>query len=361
MTEDAGMRQVLRKSQEKAFLEKSRGDEARPGLPYGISVVVPVYNEQDNLLALHAELSSVLSTTGREYEIIFVDDGSTDCSTEVLRGIAGKDERSRIVILRRNYGQTSAMHAGIGLARHEAVVTIDGDLQNDPADIPAMVAKLEEGYDLVHGWRKDRQDALMSRKVPSRIANWLISSVMRFPIHDLGCTLKAMRRQVVQEIELYGAMHRFIPILMHERGARCVEMVTSHRPRTAGASKYGIWRAVIVLLDLITVKYMLDYAAHPMRLFGGLGLVCWLIALLTLGATIAMKLTGVMDMTGNPLLLMSVMAGLAGLQLLSLGVMSEISARIYYGQPEKTHFALRELVNFAEDEGEGEVRGKGQL
>jgi glycosyltransferase involved in cell wall biosynthesis len=332
-----------------AKIRFEEGDgKAAPAEGLGISVVVPIHNERGNLRPLHAELTHVLGGLGRDYEILYVDDGSSDGSTGILREIAATDPCTRVVIFRRNYGQTSAMLAGINLASHDAIVTIDGDLQNDPADIPAMVRKLEEGYDLVHGWRKDRQDALLSRKIPSRIANRLVARLMHFPIHDLGCTLKVMRRSIVQEIELYGAMHRFVPILMHQRGARCVEVVTNHRPRGEGESKYGMWRVVTVLLDLLTVKYMLDYSAHPMRLFGGLGLICWLIALLSLGVTIMMKIAGVMDMTGNPLLLMSVMAGLAGLQLLSLGVLSEISARIYYAHSDKTHYAVREKVNFPE-------------
>ena len=348
--------------QERAEQLAYSGAAGRPGTPLrdssaaspantaikSVSIVVPIYNENGNVRRLHQEISDVLTEIRLPYEIIFVDDGSTDGSTELLRTIAARDRRSRLVVFRRNYGQTSAMQAGIDLAGMDCIVTIDGDLQNDPADIPAMLAKLDEGYDLVHGWRKDRKDALVNRKIPSRIANWLISNVTRFPIHDLGCTLKAMRREILQEVELYGEMHRFIPILMHQRGARCTEIVTRHRPRLEGKTKYGLGRTITVFLDLFTVKYMLDYSSHPMRIFGGLGLICFSVALLALGATVAMKAFGGVDMTGNPFLLMSVVSGLAALQLLSLGLIGEINARIYFAGRKKTPYAVRELVNFDE-------------
>jgi glycosyltransferase involved in cell wall biosynthesis len=313
-----------------------------------VSVVIPIYNELDNISRLYWELNKILPALDRPYEIVLVDDGSTDGSAELLRELAATDSHVRVVFFRRNYGQTAAMQAGLDLATGDVIVTMDGDMQNDPGDIPLLLAKLEEGYDLVHGWRKDRQDALLHRKIPSRLANWLISKVTRFPIHDLGCTLKAMRREIAQEIELYGELHRFIPILMHQRGARCAEVVTRHHPRTAGKTKYGIDRTFRVILDLITVKYMLDYFAHPMKLFGGVGLWCFVACFGAVAATVAMKLTGGFDMTGNPLLLLSVVSALAGIQFLSLGLLGEVAARIYYGSQNKVHYAVRELVNFGE-------------
>lgn len=311
-----------------------------------VSVVIPVYNERDNISRLYWELDKVLSTLDRDYELLFVDDGSVDGTDENLRKIAATDPHVRVVTFRRNYGQTAAMQAGIDLASGDAIVTIDGDLQNDPADIPMMLAKLDEGYDLVHGWRKDRKDALVNRKLPSRIANWLISRVTKFPIHDLGCTLKVVRRDIAQELELYGEMHRFIPILAHQRGARCAEVVTRHRPRTAGQTKYGIDRTFRVILDLVTVKYMLDYFAHPMKLFGGVGLICFAVGMISAFATVAMKLLGGFDITGNPLSILSVFSAMAGIQFLSLGLLGEVNARIYYGSQNKRHYALRELINF---------------
>lgn len=311
----------------------------------GVSVVVPFYNEFENAEPLYRELCEVMSGTGRAFELIFVDDGSTDGTVGVLRQIAADDPNVQLILFRKNYGQTSAMKAGIDHAGMDAVITMDGDRQNDPADIPQLISVLEEGYDLVHGWRKDRQDALLNRKIPSRIANRLISQMAHFPIHDLGCTLKAMRREILQEIELYGDMHRFIPILMYQRGALCCEVVTRHRPRVAGKTKYGIGRTITVLLDLLTVKYMLDYSAHPMRIFGGLGLICMLLSALSFLGVAIMKFASGTDMTGNPLLLLSVVAGVASLQLLSLGILGEVLARIYYGSGRNTFYAVREFVN----------------
>lgn len=310
-----------------------------------LSIVIPIHNELDNLLPLYRELKDVTDRLGRTYEIILVDDGSTDGSTALIQQLANQDENVRGVIFRRNYGQTAAMQAGIGHARMDLVVTMDGDLQNDPVDIERMISKLEEGFDLVHGWRRDRQDALVNRKIPSRIANWMISHVTHFPIHDLGCTLKIMRRDILEEIDLYGDMHRFIPILLYQRGARCAELPVNHRQRVAGVTKYGIGRTLVVLLDLMTVKFLLDYASHPMRIFGGLGLACFGLSALAFLATIIMKLDGV-DMTGNPLLLMTVVSGGAGLQLLSLGILGEVMARIYYRKNSKTHYGIRTLLNF---------------
>jgi len=225
---------------------------------------------------------------------------------------------------------------------------LDGDLQNDPLDIPTLVQKLDEGYDLVHGWRKQRQDMLLTRKLPSTIANWLISRVTRFPIHDLGCTLKAIRREIAVELELYGEMHRFIPILAHQRGARCVEVVTRHHPRRFGQTKYGLSRTLRVILDLVTVKYMLDYFASPMKLFGRFGLACFFIATVAGIVTAAMKLAGGMDMTGNPLMLLAVLGTIAGIQFFSLGLLGEVNARIYYDSSRRQNYAVRELVNCGE-------------
>jgi glycosyltransferase involved in cell wall biosynthesis len=311
-----------------------------------VSIVVPIYNERDNIMPLYRQLDQVLRSMPRDYEILFVDDGSTDGSREQLRQLADADPRVKAVLFRRNYGQTAAMQAGLQMAAGDAIVTLDGDLQNDPADIPMMLDKLDEGYDLVHGWRKHRQDAWINRKLPSKLANWLISKTTRFPIHDLGCTLKAIRRDIAQELELYGEMHRFIPILAHQRGARCAEVVTNHHPRRFGKTKYGIGRTTRVILDLITVKYMLDYFASPMKLFGKIGLCCAAVAGVSGVATLAMKLLGQVDMTGNPLLLLTILSVMVSIQFLSLGLLGEVSARIYYGSQNKQHYAVRELLNF---------------
>jgi glycosyltransferase involved in cell wall biosynthesis len=305
-----------------------------------ISVVIPIYNEQDNLDLLHQELTDVLCQMARPYELVFVDDGSCDRSPSRLASLAAADDHVRVLQFRRNYGQTAAMQAGLEHARGDIVVTLDGDLQNDPADIPRLIARLEEGYDLVHGWRRDRCDAWLSRTLPSRIANWLISWSTQFPIHDLGCTLKAMRREIADDLELYGQMHRFIPILAAQQGARCTEIVTHHRPRRHGKSNYGISRTIQVLLDLCTVKYMISYFANPMRLFGKLAAGCFAGGVATLAGTVWMKSQRAVDMTGNPLLLLAVFCCLAGIQLLSLGLLGEVSARIYYRRDGRRPFTI---------------------
>jgi glycosyltransferase involved in cell wall biosynthesis len=311
-----------------------------------VSIVVPVYNEVENVGPLYEAVTRVMADAGRSYELLLVDDGSTDGTVERAVELAARDARVRVVKFRRNFGQTAAMHAGLQLASGDAIVTLDGDLQNDPADIPAMLAKLDEGYDVVHGWRRHRQDAWLNRKLPSKIANWVISRVTGFEIHDLGCTLKAMRREIAQELELYGEMHRFIPILAHWRGARCVEIETRHHPRRFGRTKYGIGRTTRVVLDLVTVKFMLQYFASPMKLFGRIGLWCGGLSVLAGIATVAMKLFQDFDMTGNPLLLAAVTSGLAAIQFFSLGLLGEVAARIYFSQANRRNYAVRELVNF---------------
>jgi glycosyltransferase involved in cell wall biosynthesis len=311
-----------------------------------ISLIIPVYNERQNVLVLYREIDSALRSEALEYEILFVDDGSTDGTTEHLAALAGRDHRVRVVKLRRNFGQTAAMQAGFDLAGGEVLVTLDGDLQNDPADIPLLLAKIDEGYDLVHGWRKARQDPWLTRRLPSRLANWLIRKVTRVPVRDLGCTLKAIRREIATELQLCGEMHRFIPILAHWRGARCAEVVTHHRPRRYGTSKYGLSRAVRVILDLITVKFLLDYVASPMKLFGKFGLLCLTACASSLAATIWLKLAHQIDMTGNPLLLLSVLALLAGIQMFSLGLLGELVVRIYFDRQHKKPYAIGELLGF---------------
>ncbi len=311
-----------------------------------ISVIVPVYNERDNILPLYRQLDTVLRPLGCNYEVLFVDDGSNDGTDQQLTALAASDARVKVVKFRRNFGQTAAMQAGFELASGDVLVTMDGDLQNDPGDIPMMLDKLDEGYDLVHGWRRNRQDAWLHRKLPSLIANWLISRVTGFPVRDLGCTLKAMRREIAQELELVGEMHRFIPILAHQRGARCVEVVTRHRARRFGQSKYGITRTVRVLLDLVTVKFMLDYFASPMKLFGKIGIGCGAVGLLSLILTVLMKLMGEVDMTGNPLLMFSMLSVMVGVQFLSLGLLGEVNVRIYFDHRRKTPYAISQLIGF---------------
>lgn len=311
-----------------------------------VSVIVPLYNEFDNVQPMYDELVEVLTQQPRPFELVLVDDGSRDGTVARLKQLAASDERVKLVLFRRNFGQTAAMQAGIQNSSGELLVTIDGDLQNDPHDIPMMLDKLDEGFDLVHGWRKDRQDHLVSRKIPSRIANWLISKTTDFPIHDLGCTLKAMRREIATQLELYGEMHRFIPILAHQLGARSVEVITRHRARQFGQTKYGIGRTTRVILDLITVKFMLKYFASPMKLFGKMGIAVGLLGMASMLATAMMKLFAGVNMTGNPLLLLGILATILSVQFFSVGLIGEVCARIYFSTGQRESFQIRERVNF---------------
>ena len=314
-----------------------------------VSVVIPVCNERENVRLLWTRLDAVLGRCGVPYELLFVDDGSTDGTIEELKSLAELDPHVRALILRRNFGQTAAMQAGIQAARNDVIVTMDGDLQNEPSDIPKMLAILDQGFDLVHGWRRKRQDTFINRRLPSLLANWLISKVTRFPIHDLGCSLKVMRREIAQELELYGEMHRFIPILAHQRGARCVEVEVQHHARRFGKTKYGISRTVRVILDLCTVKYLLDYYSSPMKLFGRFGLASTFLSVIAGMATMSMKLNAGVDMTGNPLLLLSVISAVVGVQFFSLGLLGEVSARIYYASQPKQNYAIRESIEQSPD------------
>lgn len=310
-----------------------------------VSVVIPIYNEEENIQRMYDALMAVLPGLNRDYEIVFVDDGSTDFSPAELRRLADDDSRIKVVELRSNFGQTAAMSAGIQQSRGDVIVTMDGDLQNDPTDIPQMLETIDQGYDLVHGWRKDRQDAFINRKLPSVVANRLISMVTGFPVHDLGCTLKAIRREVAIELELCGEMHRFIPILARRRGARCVEVVTKHHARQFGVSKYGISRVLKVLLDLITVKYLIRYMASPMRLFGTIGLACGVFGTLSGTATVYMKLNSGIDMTGNPLLLLTALFIMLSVQFIGMGMLGELGARIYFRDKGREPFAVRNVLN----------------
>lgn len=313
-----------------------------------VSVVVPIYNEVENIPLLHVAVTQVMQSLGQPYELILVNDGSRDGSTEALENLAKLDPAVKVIEFRKNYGQTAAMQAGMQAASMESIVLLDGDLQNDPTDIPMMLAKLDEGYDLVHGWRKNRQDTFINRKLPSKIANWLISKVTGFPVHDLGCTLKAIRTEIAQELHLYGEMHRFIPILARWRGARCAEVVTNHHPRRFGQSKYGISRTTRVILDLMTVKYFIQYVISPMKLFGSIGLLSLLAGFASGAATCWMKVASGVDMTGNPLLLLTVMSMMMGVQFLFFGMLGELCSRIYFAALDQTNYTVRRTMNFDE-------------
>ncbi len=318
----------------------------RPEDPVDVSIVVPIYNELENVPILLGEITAVMQAGPYSWELICVDDGSTDGTAEALAQAANSQPEVKLVRLRRNFGQTAAMQAGIQHASGNVVVTMDGDLQNDPRDIPAMLEKIDQGADLVLGWRRQRQDRLFSRKIPSRIANWLISRTTGVAVHDLGCTLKAIRADLARNLELYGEMHRFIPVLAHRLGARTVEMETHHRPRQFGTTKYGIGRTTRVVLDLLTVQFLLKYFDSPMKLFGKMGLIVGALSWLCFSAAGIMKVLGGVDLTGNPLLILSVLGTILSVQFFGLGFLGEVNARIYFAANGKQNYQVRELVNF---------------
>ncbi|RMH68939.1 MAG: glycosyltransferase [Gemmatimonadetes bacterium] len=311
-----------------------------------ISVVIPILNEAINIPVLHAELTNVLPPITPDYEVIFVDDGSYDGSDAVIKALVEADSHVKLIRFRRNFGQTSALSAGFHYASGEIIITMDGDLQNDPADIPHLLEVLDQGYDVVSGWRKRRKDPFFTRQFPSRSANRLISLFTGIPVRDAGCTLKAMRKEIVDEIQLYGEMHRFIPILAQWRGAKITEIEVNHRPRQYGRPKYGLSRTLRVLLDLITVKFLLKYFASPIQIFGLIGLACLLGGGISGIVTIIMKWIYNVDMTGNPMLYLTILALILGVQFIVLGLLGEISVRIYYESQNKPTYAIKERMGF---------------
>jgi glycosyltransferase involved in cell wall biosynthesis len=308
-----------------------------------ISVVIPIYNEADNLAELHRELSASLLSLGQPYEVLLVDDGSTDTSRERLLAIEAADPRVRVLRLRRNFGQTAAFSAGFDHARGEVIVTSDGDLQNDPADIPRLVAKLDEGYDMVCGWRQHRRDPV-SKLIPSWFANRIISASTGVRLHDYGCSLKAIRSEVVKELRLYGEMHRFIPAVASWMGVTLAEVPVNHRPRTRGHSKYGLGRTVRVLLDLFTVKFLLAYGTRPAHLFGLWGLASGGVGLLILAYLAYIRLFEDTAIAGRPLLLLGAVLFLFGVILVNFGLVAEMLVRIYHESQGKPTYVVKELT-----------------
>ena len=309
-----------------------------------LSVVVPLYNEEPNVAELHRELTAALGAWGRPYEILFVDDGSTDGTFPVLQELQAGDPRVRVVALRRNFGQTAAFAAGFAHARGRMVATSDGDLQNDPRDLPMMVGMLEDGHDLVCGWRRRRRDPWLTRRLPSSAANWLISRTTGVKLHDYGCSLKVFRGEVVRSLRLYGEMHRFLPAIASERGVRIAEVEVNHRPRRFGASKYGLSRTMRVMLDLFTVKFLLSYSTQPLQIFGPPGL---LMGAAGLGITAYLgyvRLFGGQGIGDRPLLLLGILLIFAGMQFLTLGLLAELQARTYHESQDKPIYAVREVL-----------------
>lgn len=316
--------------------------------PTGLSIVVPIYNEEENIPPLYDRVTVALAGSGIDYELILVDDGSSDGSFMLLKQIAEKDPRVKVVRFRRNFGQTAAMSAGFGVARGRVVVPMDGDLQNDPADIPMLLAKIDEGYDVVSGWRKDRQDTFINRRLPSIIANGLISRMTGVHLHDYGCTLKAYRREVLDGVNLYGEMHRFVPALASQVGARVAELPVRHHPRLHGTSKYGISRTMRVVLDLMTVKFLLSYSTKPIQLFGKWGIYIILAGFATGSLTVWMKLFEGMSMNRNPLLILTAFLLFGGVQFIALGLLGEVNARTYHESQGKPIYVVREKINLGE-------------
>lgn len=316
-----------------------------------ISVFLPVLNEEPNLVPLHEKLDVALRKLGRSAEIIYVDDGSTDGSLDVLRRLAHLDSRVRIVALRRNYGQTAAMAAGIDAARGDVLIPMDADLQNDPADIERLLQKLDEGYDVVSGWRKNRQDRLVTRKVPSMIANRLISWIGGVPLHDYGCSLKAYRRESLADVNLYGEMHRFIPIYASWAGARVAEIPVEHHARTMGKSKYGLSRTVKVVFDLMTIKFMASYQTKPLYVFGWVGLLTIAVSLLCAVLAFLMKYLSWphhADFVQTPLPILAMVLLVLGIQFFLMGLLAEMQVRTYHESQSKPIYAVREKIGFDE-------------
>ena len=318
----------------------------------GLSIVIPVYNEEENIPPCLEELMKVLTPLGRKFEIIFIDDGSTDTTREVLAEQADGNPHVVLVEFRRNFGQTAAMAAGFDAAQYEVVIPMDGDMQNDPSEIPKMLEKIDEGYDLVAGWRKDRQDAYLSRKLPSACANAIISWATDVKLHDYGCTLKAMRSEVAKNIKLYGEMHRFIPALAAEFGAKIYEMPVNHRPRIYGTSKYGISRTIRVVLDLLTVKFLLGYSKRPIHLFGPIGLLSGFLGSAILALLTFQKVFLNMSIGNRPMLLLGALLFLVGVQFLVFGLLAEVLARTYYESQSKPTYFIRDVLRFGEDDGD---------
>lgn len=307
-----------------------------------LSIVIPVFNEERNIRPLVEELSSVIEKMGMETEVIFIEDGSQDGTSHIIKEEIKNRPYFRLVQLNRNFGQTAALACGFSEVSGRIVVTMDGDMQNDPSDIPHLLKKIEEGADVVSGWRKKRKAPFLSRRLPSSVANFLISKMTGVRLHDYGCTLKAYRQEVVKRLSLYGEMHRFIPALASLGGAKVEEVIVNDRPRVGGRSKYGFSRTLRVFLDLLTVKFLLSYSTRPIQIFGAWGLIFILLGIASVAGLISMKMFMGVDMTGNPLLILSVFLWIVGMQFIVLGLLAEIIVRTYHESQEKPIYIIKE-------------------
>jgi glycosyltransferase involved in cell wall biosynthesis len=316
-----------------------------PGIPGMVSVVVPVYNEEQNVGPLLDSLQDALEGLGRPYELIVIDDGSTDATLARLREAVARFPTLRVVRLRGNFGQTAALAAGFDLARGELIVTMDGDRQNDPADIPRLIDKLKEGFDVVSGWRRDRQDPFWSRRLPSRLANALISWITGVHLHDYGCALKIYRREILRDIALYGEMHRFLPALARWVGATIGEVPVGHWPRRSGVSKYGLGRTIRVLLDLLTVKFLMSYWTRPIQIFGLLGLGTGVAGAALAALLSYQRIVHGVPLANRPILLLAVLLVVVGFQFVSIGLLGEMLVRTYHESQRKPVYIVREILS----------------
>lgn len=315
-----------------------------------LSLVIPVFNEQESLKSLYGEITQALSDD-YDYEVIFIDDGSSDDSFSILSDIRENDSRVRVIKFRKNFGQTAAIAAGFEHACGKTIIPLDADGQNDPADIPMMLKKLQEGYDIVSGWRKNRKDNVVTRTLPSRTANWIIARITGVKLHDFGCTLKAYRWESIKEIRLYGEMHRFIPALASWGGENVVEIVVNHRPRTTGQTKYGLNRTFKVILDLITLKFLASFSTKPIYVFGGLGGLCGVGSVLSGVVLLYQKYIAAesLSMNRNPLLIVSTVLFMASIQFVLMGLLAEILVRIYHESQGRRIYTIEKILGSQND------------
>jgi len=316
-----------------------------PTRVFDVSFVIPVFNEEENIPDLYRELAAAGDKLDRSYEMIFIDDGSKDGSYPALSRIQAADPRVKVIRLRKNFGQTAALSAGFDRARGEIIVTLDADLQNDPADAALLLAKMDEGYDIVSGWRLKRKDKLVSKKLPSKMANWIISRVTGVKLHDYGCTLKAFRADIVKRIHLYGEMHRFIPAIASTMGTSITEIPVNHRPRVHGKSKYNLSKSVRVFLDLLTVKFLLSYSTRPLQIFGLFGLIAGIIGGIIGLALSYQRLVLKVGIGNRPLLLLAVILIVIGFQFITMGLLGEIMVRTYHEAVEKHIYVVRDVLD----------------
>lgn len=314
-----------------------------------LSIIAPVYNEEENIGILYDEITQSVKRY-KEYEIIFVNDGSTDGSLNLLKKLSQKDKRVKIINFRKNFGQSAAISAGFDFCKGKFVITLDSDLQNDPADIPIIVEKLEQGYDIVNGWRKDRKDKFITRKIPSFFGNKLISFITKVKLHDYGCTLRGFKREVVKNLKLYGEMHRYIPAIASRIGIKSIEIPVNHRERRFGKSKYGLGRTFRVILDLISIKYLLSFSHRPLQIFGGTGFFMMFLGFVSGIYLTYVKFVEKQAIQGRPLLFFTLLMVFLGFQLITLGLIAEMLTRIYHEGLNKNIYSIRELIGFENED-----------